>query len=296
MLTRRQLLSGAAAGLAGPMLFGGAASAADRRCRRKTLLVSDHFTGRALNSQLWNPYICDNPSNGWPWLMQNDVAVPSSAIGGPNSFNEDYDLPSYVQVSNGLTLRCQRGSAAPGYTFTGSVICSYPTDNDFGSGAIHTPGFTIAGGYVEVRAKMPDTRTGGWPAIWFLPAPGGAGVEIDLHEGGFVSGTTDPNHLMASNVHTGGGNRQFFTDTGVDLSAGFHTYGFEYRPGVSIKMYFDGGLVASYTTEIPSGPYYLILNNSVAGAAADSWHTVVGDSTPSSNDMLVSYVEVNTLS
>src|SRR5882757_3473824 len=130
MLTRRQLLSGAAAGLAGPMLFGGAASAADRRCRRKTLLVSDHFTGRALNSQLWNPYICDNPSNGWPWLMQNDVAVPSSAIGGPNSFNEDYDLPSYVQVSNGLTLRCQRGSAAPGYTFTGSVICSYPTDND----------------------------------------------------------------------------------------------------------------------------------------------------------------------
>ena len=101
---------------------------------------------------------------------------------------------------------------------------------------------------------------------------------------------------MASNLHTGGGNRQFFTDTGVDLSAGFHRYGFEYRPGVSIKMYFDGGLVASYTTDIPSGPYYLILNNSVAGAAADPWHTVVGDSTPSSNDMLVSYVEVSTLS
>ena len=251
--------------------------------------LEEVFAGRSLNRDRWNPYICDNNSKGWPWLIQPNVAIPSSAISGADGPNADYDLPSAISVQDGLTLSAYRGTKALGYSWTGSVVCSRPTNNDFGSGTVHTAGFTFADARVDVRAKMPDLTSGQWPAIWFLPAPGSDGAEIDLFEGGFVSGTTNPNRLMAIDLHTRG-NHQQFIDCGTDLSADYHTYAMEYRQARSIKFFFDGSLVCTYTCNVPVGPYYVILSNGITSARAASFHTQVSDSTPAVNLMLVSYV------
>jgi beta-glucanase (GH16 family) len=141
---------------------------------------------------------------------------------------------------------------------------------------------------------MPDLTSGQWPAIWFLPAPGGQGAEIDLFEGGFVSKTTNPNHLMAVNLFTAG-NQQQFLDCGTDLSAGYHTYAMEYRQGSSIKFFFDSSNVYSYTRNVPVGPYFIILSNSIATANTAHWHVQVSDSTPAINLMQVSDVRVRAL-
>ena len=67
-------------------------------------------------------------------------------------------------------------------------------------------------------------------------------------------------------------------NTGVDLSAAYHTYGMEYIPGQSIKMYLDGVLEATYTKNIPTGAYTMLMDLEVAGSKAAGWHTVAGNS------------------
>ena len=79
--------------------------------------------------------------------------MPSSAISPENGRNAAYELPSAIGVGGGLTLRAYRGTKASGYAWTGSVICSLPTSNDFGSGTVSTAGFTFLDARVEVLAK-----------------------------------------------------------------------------------------------------------------------------------------------
>ena len=213
------------------------------------------------------------------------------AIGAENGPNATYDLPSAIGVDNGLTLRTYRGTRAIGYSWTGSVICSRPTSNDFGSGPVHTAGFTFADARVEVQAKMPDLTGGQWPSIWFLPAPGGRGAEIDLFEGGYLADGISPSRLMAVKLF-GRGNQQKFVDCGTDLSAAYHTYAMEYRQGSSIRFFFDGSAVCTYTRNVPTGPYFLILSNGIASARTAAWHTQVGDATPAANLMQVSSVRI----
>lgn len=261
------------------------------------LLFQTKFHGQSLDSRYWNPYITDDPANGWPWSMQTDVAVPSSAIGGPNQNQADYDLPSFVVVDDGLRLRAELGTAASGYSWTGAVINSRPTDNDFGSGTIHTQGVVFSGGYVEVTAKMPSALDQGmWPAIWFLAAPPASGdEEIDLFEGGMLLGSTDPSRVFSSTMPSHG-NVQFKVDTGVDLSADYHRYGLEYRPGELINTYFDDQLVANFTPGnagyIPANSYFMILNLSVATSLTSGWHSQLTPATTGPFEMLVSRVQM----
>jgi hypothetical protein len=266
-------------------------SAYNESAARGRVLFEDVFAGNSLSRTHWNPYICDNNSHGWPWLMQPSVAVPSSAVAVKDGFNAAYDLPSAIRVDDGLTLTAYRGTRAAGYSWTGSVICSRPTSNNFGSGTVHTAGFTFADARVEVRAKMPDLTGGQWPSIWFLPARDDNGAEIDLFEGGFLAKTTDLNQLMAVKLFSSG-NQQQLVDCGTDLSAGYHTYAMEYRQGSSIKCFFDDSNVCTYTSNVPVGPYFIILSNGIASAHAAGWHTQVSDSTPATNLMQVSHVRV----
>ena len=293
-LSRRSLLgtSAAVAFAAAAGLF--TAWTANDDTSRGRVLFDDVFAGRSLSRNHWNSYICDNNSDGRPWLTQPSVAVASSAIGGKNGRNAAYDLPSATRVDDGLTLQAYRGTKAAGYSWTGSVICSRPTSNDFGSGTVHTAGFTFADARVEVRAKMPDLTGGQWPAIWFLPAPGGRGAEIDLFEGGFLSKTIGPNQLMAVKLGSRG-NQQQFVDCRTDLSADYHTYSIEYRQGSSIKFFFDDSNVCTSTRNVPVGPYFIILSNSIASPHTAGWHTQVSNSTPPINLMNVSNVRVQAL-
>lgn len=306
-LNRRRLLHWSAAGAAlaaispqiaaaAPLSVGPGAQRGSGRPPAGRMLFQTRFTGSALDTRFWNPYITDDPSNGWPWNMQTNVAEPSSATGGANGFQADYDLPSSLIVDNGLRLRAEAGTQAAGYTWTGAVMCSRPTDNNFGSGTIHTQGVTFTSGYVEVGAKMPAALDQGmWPGIWFLAAPPASGDnEIDLFEGGFTSGSTDPSRIMSCNM-PGSGNAQQLIDTGVDLSADYHLYGLEYRPGELVNMYFDNQLVCSYTENIPSVPYFIIVDLAVASALTDPWHSQVTPQTQGPFDMLVSHIDVRAL-
>ena len=139
--------------------------------------------------------------------------------------------------------------------------------------------------------RMPDLTGGQWPAIWFLPAPGGGSAEIDLFEGGFLANGTHPNRLMAVKLFSRG-NQQQFVDCGTDLSAGYHTYAMEYRQGRSIGFFFDDSNVYTYTRNVPAGPYFIILSNGIASARTAGWHTQVGGATPAVNLMQVSHVRV----
>lgn len=255
------------------------------------VLFEDVFAGNSLSQAHWNPYICDSNSRGLPWLMQPSVAVPSSAIGAEDGFKAEYDLPSAIGVDDGLTLRAYRGTRAAGYSWTGSVICSLPTSNNFGSGTVHTAGFTFQDARVEVRAKMPDLTGGQWASIWFLPAWDDDNAEIDLFEGGYLSETINPNQLMATNLHSSG-NQQQLLDLHTDLSADYHTYSLEYRQGSSIAIFFDGLNVYTFTRNVPVGPYFIILANGIASTRAHGWHTQVSDSTPAINPMQVASVRV----
>lgn len=261
-------------------------SAADLR---RGILFNDRFTGKSLLQSYWNPYICDVNSHGRPWLMQRAVATPSSAISAKGGFNDAYDLPSAARVDSGLTLWAYRGTGAAGYSWTGSVICSLPTSNNFGSGTVRRSGFTFADARVEVLAKMPDMTSGQWPSIWFLPANDSADAEIDLFEGGYVADKVNPNHLMSVRL-AGRRNRQHLVNVHTDLSAAYHTYAMEYRQGHSIKLFLDGSHIYTYTRNVPIGPYFIILSNGMASARTVGWHTQVCKSTPAVNAMRISSV------
>ena len=171
------------------------------------------------------------------------------------------------------------------------MICSLPTSNNFGSGSVRTAGFTFADARVEVRAKMPDMASGQWPSIWFLPAEDNSGAEIDLFEGGFVTGKVNPNHLMSIRLSSRG-NQQQVLNCHTDLSAAYHTYAMEYRQGHSIKIFFDGAHIYTYTRNVPDGRYFIILSNSMASRRTVGWHTQISKHTPAANPMRVSYVRV----
>jgi hypothetical protein len=291
-LSRRSLLGWSAAGaLAAAAGLFTAQAAYHENASSGRVLFEDDFAGNSLSRNHWNPYICDYNSHGWPWLMQPSVAVPSSAIGAKDGLNAAYDLPSAIRVDDGLTLRAYRGTRAAGYSWTGSVICSRPTSNNFGAGTVHTSGFTFADARVEIRAKMPDLSGGQWPSIWFLPAWDDHGAEIDLFEGGFLSKKTNPNRLMAVKLFSSG-NQQQLLDCRTDLSAGYHTYAMEYRQGSSIKIFFDDSNVYTYTRNVPVGPYFIILSNGIASAHTAGWHTQVSNSASAINLMQVSSVRV----
>ena len=142
--------------------------ACSRQCPHGRVLFDDVFAGHSLSRNHWNPYICDNNSQG-AMAWEPSVSVASSAIGVKNGLNAAYDLPSAIRVDDGLTLTAYRGTKASGYSSTGSVICSRPTQQ-LGSGTVHTAGFTFADARVEVRAKMPDLTGGrGRPSGPCLP-------------------------------------------------------------------------------------------------------------------------------
>jgi hypothetical protein len=253
-----------------------------------SLIFEDNFTG-PLNRAVWDPFVTDNNANGWPWGMQNSQGVPSSAG------SADYDVPSAVQCGRrggGVALEETKGTNAKGFTRTGSVICSYP-DSHFGN----TRGFTFTDAYVEIRAKMPAGLSDGeWPAIWFLAAPGSKGGEIDLFEGGFTKAGVETSHIMAVTLHHPfGTSRQRLYDTGGDLSAGYHTYALAYKSGEYIKCYFDGKPAASWTENVPTGRYFIILDNWIAASNTNGWHSQIDGSTPPSGDMIVKYVKAYAL-
>ena len=126
--------------------------------------------------------------------------------------------------------------------------------------------FTAQYGYFEARVRVPGGR-GLWPAFWML-TPAQRPPEIDIME--VLSKDPTRVHLHYHYVD-GAGVLQDFGDAwnSGDFSAGWHTFGVDWQPGVII-WYVDGVERNRFEGDaVAAEPLYLILNLQVGGN--DSW-------------------------
>jgi len=250
------------------------------------LVFQEDFSGTTLSSY-WHTYLTSNAANGWAW---NSNGSGGSGMGNQN--NAEYDMPSQVSVSNGLldltAIRQPVNGIAGGtpYTFpiTSGSVTSYNN-------------FEFNGGYLQISMKAPS-GDGAWPALWLLPGAGagssGDNFEIDMQEGGML-GSGPANQNFAWHLHTPSGTFGGVVNTGVDLTAAFHTYAIDWQPGKSITWYLDGkqvGQVTSAQAPIPNEPMELMLSNTVANASTSGWHTALDSSTPSTMQMQIDSIQL----
>ena len=250
------------------------------------LIFDDQFSGTSLNSAHWNTFMGGQGDPIW-----NSDGLPAGDSAAGTHFHQTYFSPSQVTVNNGLTLTMVPDTkySSLGYGYRSGVVT---TDDKF----------TLRSGYVQIKAKMSDASQGGWPAIWFIdPSSGGGSQEIDLQEGGFTptgaglpSGTPE-NNIFVSTYHTPSGSQSDFSyATPKPMNAGFNIYGMEYIPGRSIKTYFNGRLVGSWTQNISTTPYEIVIWNTQASVNASGFHTT-GES-PNPSDLSVAEVQAYALS
>ncbi|HEV2347471.1 MAG TPA: family 16 glycosylhydrolase [Actinocrinis sp.] len=236
-----------------------------------TKIFEDAFNGTSLNTSLWDTYL---QANGQVW---NDFGTLPPPYSGSNAGQANVAMfsPAQVSVDNGVTLTAQRN--------TNRWAGTYP----WISGVLTTGGkFELPSDkawYVQVKAQMPDQSQGMWPAIWFMPGVAGTPTnEFDGYEGGWPGG--NPNEIEHSDFFADQGQVQQAYNVGADVTAGYHVYGFAFKPGNSVTAYFDGRQVwqASGVT-VTGEPYEIIIELQVAGAQTSGWHTVTNGGTPPSS-------------
>jgi beta-glucanase (GH16 family) len=233
-------------------------------------LFSDDFDGAALDETKWHTHY-------W-WADDQDGCsiVPNGEL--------EWYLPDDVLVENGfLRLRAQErtvtNSEGVTYNYTSGMVAT-------GRECWADPEpekFAFQYGYAEMRGRVPSGQ-GLWPAFWLLPGSQEWPPEIDVleilgHEPETVYMTV--HYLNDSGEHQPSG----WYYTGPDFSAGWHTFGMEWRPD-AIIWYIDGVERRRYTDPafIPHEPMYLILNLAVGG----DWPGPPDDST-----VFPSYFEVD---
>jgi hypothetical protein len=244
------------------------------------LIFDDQFSGTSLDATNWTTLW---GAEGGVW---NDFGILPAPYSGPNDTahgGNGFDLamfgPSQVSVDNGLTLTAQGN--------TNQWASTFP----WISGVVTTEGkFTLptTGWYVQVKAKMPNMSDGMWPSIWFLPAVAGTSVnELDGYEGGFTWFGPVNQVVHSTYFQNSGSGLGNDVKVSAGLAAGFHVYGIQWEPGVSITIYLDGAQVWQLTEaeagSIPAEPYQIMLQLAVASAKTSSWHTVTNANTPTSS-------------
>jgi beta-glucanase (GH16 family) len=250
------------------------------------LVFQDDFSGTTLDST-WHPYITSNAANGAPWNSNG-----AGGSGGGNTYDVEYDMPSQVSVNNG-TLDITATQKSVVGDIRGSAV-TFPVT----SGAVSSYGnFEFTGGYLQISMKAPSGN-GAWPGLWLLPGKGagssGDNFEIDMQEGGYT-GSGPANQAFAAHLHTPSGTFGKQVDSGIDLTAGFNTYGIDWVPGKSITWYLNGKEMAQVTSAqmpIPTEPMEVIMDSQVANSNAAGWHTAFDSSSPASTQMQINGVQL----
>ena len=264
---------------ANPSVSGGMSAPAGYTSQQ--LILDDQFKGTALDASNWNTYY---GAQGQVWNNFGNFAFPDSGPNSPADGGSDTDAemyaPSQVGVNDGLTL-----TAVP--NISGPTAQYADASNGFATwlSGIVTSKFSLptTGWYVQARIKVPDMTQGMWPSLWFLPSRSGPSNEIDSVQGGFTpcAGATENSCPLGTGYFDTAGNdiNVAVPDVGFDASAGYHTYGIQWAPGLGINEYVDGNLVWTVTqAQVPGGivaqAYEIILNLQVATNADAGWHTV----------------------
>ena len=223
-------------GSTGPGKTDGPPERPPARAAKWGLAWADEFDGTTLDASTW-------------------IAVD----GASNVNNElEYYTPSDVYLENGnLVLRSQvRLMGGRGYT-SGEVRTG-------------TKRLVSRGSAVEWRTQIPSGK-GIWPANW-LVASACTGItgcgsswppEIDVLE---IKGSQPNVNIMTHWWGSYPGQQHQTTEynTGVDLSADFHTYRLEWFPD-SILWYIDGTRRAKHTQNVTSGSLQVVMNTAVGG-------------------------------
>jgi beta-glucanase (GH16 family) len=255
-------------------------------------LFSDDASGSSIDDSRWVTFLNSGAGDNSVW-NSNGRGGSSPANPSPD-YDAEYDLPGQVSEANGfIDIRAAR-------TPTDGVLDGSPTAYPFASGVVSTYGkFEFTGGYVQIRAKMPS-GSGLWPGLWMLPGKGATSAdnfEIDIFEGGADNGGpgASTEDTFAWHLHTPSGTFGADTNSKVNLTTSFNTYGLRWVPGRSVTWYLDGKVIGSVTSaqaDIPDEPMELIINLQVATAAASFWHSAYDSATPAISDLLISGVQV----
>jgi beta-glucanase (GH16 family) len=135
------------------------------------------------------------------------------------------------------------------------------------------------------------SANGLWGSIWMLPASTSVEdntYELDIMESGYKLNTVDPLRVVTTNLHRPTAS-QIYYDSGVDLSAGFHTYAVEYdTSNGNVAFYLDGVYRGGYTGIGPRDEMFLLINTHVANAGfpgISGWHTLPSTGTAASMDV-----------
>ncbi|HEV2533397.1 family 16 glycosylhydrolase, partial [Phenylobacterium sp.] len=139
---------------------------------------------------------------------------------------------------------------------------SFAYGGSYSSGMIDTRGiFEQKYGYFEMRAAIPTTATGAWPAFWMVPDPNGSGIEADITED-----IANNNQIDFVRGYGGAGNASAFSNvlkTG-DIT-GFHTYGMLWTPTTVTYYYDDQAVYQTATPATWTSPMYMIANLAIGG-------------------------------
>jgi beta-glucanase (GH16 family) len=136
-------------------------------------------------------------------------------------------------------------------------------NRQYTSGLITTRhSFSQQYGVFEMRARLPKGR-GLWPAFWLLAPDGAWPPEIDILE--VLGDNTNTLYATWHSQETGGHTTETVSVPVPDVSAGFHTYAFEWDEN-EIKWLFDGVEIARRSTPRDMHqPMYLLANLAVGG-------------------------------
>ena len=159
----------------------------------------------------------------------------------PSSPNNPYSF-----ANGALTITASPSATGP-LPYTSGILDTVDT-------------FSQNQGYFEIRAQLTDAA-GFWPAFWLLAPDYSAEVDI-LEQPNKYGDTNYFNSIKTSTLNIG-----VLPNTGVDLGAGYHTYGFMWT-GNSVQFTFDGQYIG-YPVETPpalaSVKLYVLANLGVGG-------------------------------
>ncbi len=203
------------------------------------LVFAEEFNGATVDTAKW---AVASPT----WTMPNSASTASA---------------SQVRVGNGaLTLDATR--LTTGASFSSGSISSYGK-------------YTLDGGYIEARIKLPTTP-GSWPAFWGLYTgwpPEADIMEFPLTTDGGTNGYTNnfyhtAFHYTNSSGAAAAGAGQVNPSSATDLTTGYHIFAMDWVSDTSVKFYFDGVQVSSFTSGADVAEManmYMILDYAVGG-------------------------------
>ena len=188
---------------------------------------------------------------GYHLTFDSEMTFPSDMSQFINTFsNGDTRLYNNNEEENYIPFSTTQ-TGQPFYFANGALgITAFPLE--FGgvpytSGMLETSGiFAQSQGYFEIRAAIPAGQ-GFWSAFWLLPFAAYY-PEIDIIEQPNNSGSDLEywTHTSTPTDSSGG-----FSDTGVNLTVGYHRYGFLWTNN-TIQYVFDGTLLGYPHTTPPA--------------------------------------------